>query len=82
MGFGRISSGKEKGQNLLFVRDFGLFCPLLDLLAGGGGDHRNVQLPIDNYRDKISKIKSYSNSYSSKNIFCSVACFATEFDCR
>ena len=33
MGFGRISSGKEKGQNPLFVRDFGLFYPSSDLLV-------------------------------------------------
>ena len=40
MAFGWFSSDKEKGQNPLFVRSFGLFCPSLDLIVGGGGGNR------------------------------------------
>jgi hypothetical protein len=40
IGFERISLDKEEGQNSLFVRNFGLFCFSLNLLAGGGGDHQ------------------------------------------
>src|SRR5699024_477070 len=40
MAFRRILSDKEKGQNPLFTRYFGLFCPSLDWINGGGGGSR------------------------------------------